>query len=509
MEWVPSPRPIKYSTPSPPTTPARQFSPHITPITPSPFDPAELHLAMQELTPLPKSAIASSAPIARLPYELLVEIFIHCLPKHPFIIPSRVQAPLVLTQICREWRTIALSTPTLWSSLHINYHDRSKDIPSTILWLSRSGDRPLSISLSIDFNEQRHQGILDVLSAHSHRWQHVRFDFRHLLCPRKYHLTRAAHRTPQLRTFEFHAQDISNTNITPITKLLNAAPGLREVSWVDDLADTDTMLELPLSRLTRLSLAMDRGTLDYLELLDQCSNLEHIRITRPCVDALPPRPPLLLSKLTSLNISHDLTGILDHLVLPALKHVRIHAEHERQHRSYYGATPATAEAWSPAPFLSLVERSACAVESLCVNAPMGEQDLVECVRSTADSLTRLSVMGVEVSDVFVGLLTYPEQDSLSFGLCTSLEELTLDTRITCASGVLTRMVESRLSIPSGEFREDTRKQLQKLRVLDGHKDMRRLRELGAEKMLNVDVIPRKEVKMRPKMLYRRKVCPSR
>ncbi|TDL22339.1 hypothetical protein BD410DRAFT_723013, partial [Rickenella mellea] len=65
-------------------------------------------------------------PARHFPSELLIEVFIHsidCLQPTQGIFgrpalrlprPSVKQAPLVLGRICRRWRKIALSTPSLW-----------------------------------------------------------------------------------------------------------------------------------------------------------------------------------------------------------------------------------------------------------------------------------------------------------------------------------------------------------------------------------------------------------
>ncbi|KAJ7101963.1 hypothetical protein C8R44DRAFT_641026, partial [Mycena epipterygia] len=53
-------------------------------------------------------------PVLTLPAELTSQIFIDCLPAHGRIIPSPSAVPLVLAQICRQWRDVALSTWELW-----------------------------------------------------------------------------------------------------------------------------------------------------------------------------------------------------------------------------------------------------------------------------------------------------------------------------------------------------------------------------------------------------------
>ncbi|KAJ6477211.1 hypothetical protein DFH09DRAFT_1467853, partial [Mycena vulgaris] len=55
-------------------------------------------------------------PILTLPNELTATIFVHCLPDHGRVRPSAETAPLLISQVCRHWRDIALGTGDLWSS---------------------------------------------------------------------------------------------------------------------------------------------------------------------------------------------------------------------------------------------------------------------------------------------------------------------------------------------------------------------------------------------------------
>ncbi|KAJ3527441.1 hypothetical protein NMY22_g9787 [Coprinellus aureogranulatus] len=58
-------------------------------------------------------------PIRRLPREVLQEIFLHCLPTDHLPTLDNASAPLVLTRVCRAWRTLVQTTPALWSAVHI------------------------------------------------------------------------------------------------------------------------------------------------------------------------------------------------------------------------------------------------------------------------------------------------------------------------------------------------------------------------------------------------------
>ena len=484
----------------------------------------------------------NSSPISWLPSELLSLIFSFCLPDERYPNPSPTTAPLLPARVCSSWRRIAKSTPELWDSVHLNYQGSAEDMRLANLWMQRSGDRPLSLSLSVDFNERPCQGILNLACRHASRWKHVRLEFRNLSCPLIYDLANAMENVPLLTTFEFHARDVSTSNITPITRLLAGAPRLKELTWVDDLADTETLLALPLPRLARLSLSMNYGRLNYLELLDRCLNLEDIRIARPYPEFLPSQPPILLPKLTSLNLTHDLTGLLNHLVLPALKRVRVHldADTPDQSNSRYSRLAQThshaghQKSWDPKDLIELIERSACQVEVLWINTPMKDSDFVACLKACEPSLRKLTMRGGRVNyPVLVEMVT-PRKAirSSSEWECPfpRLVDLTVDTRVP-TSHSLVEMVERRMgalvvegggvdSIPPVQ-QVSPFERLQ-LHYPAGHKDIPILREMSSladshRHRLDLKIVELRMGNMRgssagrtrSSYLYRRKVCSSR
>ncbi|KAJ3535226.1 hypothetical protein NMY22_g6578 [Coprinellus aureogranulatus] len=361
-----------------------------------------------------------------------------------------------------------------------------------------------------------------------------------------YDLANAVDNVPMLATFDFHARDVSTSNIIPITRLLASAPKLRELTWIDDLADTETLLALPLSRLARLSLSMDYGRLNYLELLDQCANLEDIRIARPCPEFFPSQPPILLPKLTSLNINYDLTGLLNHLVLPALKRVRVHLDVDTpdQGNARYSrlaqahSHPAQQKNWDPKDFIELIERSSCQVEVLWINTPMKDSDLAACLKACEPSLRKLTVRGSRMNyTVLVEMLTpkvsirspNPEWEAPF----PRLTNLTMDTRIQ-SSYSLVEMVRRRMGCslmgesveglpPASGPRVSPFEQLQ-LHYPAGHKDVSILREMSllansrnSKAPLDLKIIEARMGNMRGSSagrtratcLYRRKTCASR
>ncbi|PPQ90854.1 hypothetical protein CVT25_007389 [Psilocybe cyanescens] len=111
-----------------------------------------------------------SAPIRRIPPDILFKIFRHCQPTHRNPTMAASEAPMLLTRVCSRWRSIALASPRLWARIHVSFRKESSisgGIPgypaissetvSSFLqlrchalkeWLSRSGNCPLSISIN-------------------------------------------------------------------------------------------------------------------------------------------------------------------------------------------------------------------------------------------------------------------------------------------------------------------------------------------------------------------------
>ncbi|KAG1735921.1 uncharacterized protein EDB91DRAFT_1143523 [Suillus paluster] len=83
----------------------------------------------------------------RFPTEVLSHIFERCLPEFDeWLPPLNQQAPMLLSQVCRRWRGIAVGTSNLWCRLCMgNLWQR---VPSCCdSWLKRSQGRPLSLAL--------------------------------------------------------------------------------------------------------------------------------------------------------------------------------------------------------------------------------------------------------------------------------------------------------------------------------------------------------------------------
>ncbi|KAJ7178174.1 hypothetical protein C8R46DRAFT_988315 [Mycena filopes] len=122
---------------------------------------------------------AYTYPVLTLPPEVVSEIFLHFLPVYPKRVPDTgLSSPVVLTQICRLWREIALSTPRLWRTFKIilNTSDsKENDLANQIRveeWLRRSGS--CAVSVELVYLRREPPLIFQTIMAHRHRWQHLK-----------------------------------------------------------------------------------------------------------------------------------------------------------------------------------------------------------------------------------------------------------------------------------------------------------------------------------------------
>ncbi|KAJ6504015.1 hypothetical protein DFH09DRAFT_1201649 [Mycena vulgaris] len=145
--------------------------------------------------------------------------------------------PVLLGRICSSWRVISLSTPRLWSSLHITVPPHLGDpdhmlyrekllqrLETTKAWLSRSGECGLSISLKSPYNDPLETDItphvhliLQALLPFTSRWEHIKFASRHSHLVTLSHLTAAD--VPALKSVAIH--DITHMGTTELIPSLS------------------------------------------------------------------------------------------------------------------------------------------------------------------------------------------------------------------------------------------------------------------------------------------------
>ncbi|KAJ6536543.1 hypothetical protein DFH09DRAFT_1324579 [Mycena vulgaris] len=277
---------------------------------------------------------AVTSPILSLPPELICEIFLHCLPPQRTL-PSPKDAPLLLAQVCRQWRGIALSLPVLWTSICVAVvlsADPRDELLSAVLdlWLERAGNCTLSVSMILDsanlplpemlFRGPRSAVFRKIRHA-SHRWRELEIVRRLEDFPVFLHRDTPWNLPELVKLTLLLSNGGRHPTAFPPNTLSNLmdAPALREVHL---MGFTPTNLLLPWSQLTTVH-AENLLPIECLQTLAQTSNLVDgtFSLWPTRFFHLPNHAPIArLSRLKSLTITGELcTEILDHFECPALE----------------------------------------------------------------------------------------------------------------------------------------------------------------------------------------------
>ncbi|KAF7332563.1 F-box domain-containing protein [Mycena kentingensis (nom. inval.)] len=147
---------------------------------------ADLDARLQELRPQLKRI---KYCLETLPHEVLSEIFVYCRSTVPDVYMDMVhplEAPLLLTQICAQWRRVALATPHLWTTFKVVVGEARKPKLAEMAeaWLGRTGSiLPLSIFIGGAFAVGEDDSFFDVLQRYAPRVKslHLRLPVADLL----------------------------------------------------------------------------------------------------------------------------------------------------------------------------------------------------------------------------------------------------------------------------------------------------------------------------------------
>ncbi|KAG6811086.1 hypothetical protein H0H92_009045 [Tricholoma furcatifolium] len=123
------------------------------------------------------SCIPKPPPLARLPNELLSEIFIFAL-QNAEDRSQMISAPMVISQVSVRWRNVAIATGALWTTIVITFPTSRQQLSLVITWLKRSRLAPLDIFL--DFRDPSWDWDL-AESLHKFRWQDMEAILRLLM----------------------------------------------------------------------------------------------------------------------------------------------------------------------------------------------------------------------------------------------------------------------------------------------------------------------------------------
>ncbi|KAJ7453208.1 hypothetical protein FB451DRAFT_1282014 [Mycena latifolia] len=133
-----------------------------------------------------------SRPIALLPPEILCHIFLTALPVPTATPPARPEigpwrgvwnlfSPWILSHVCQEWRALALSLPTLWTSIVLSTAMLAQEIPVLNIQLARSGNAALDVLIRFTSGYRPSRDPFDLflltLIGHCARWRTIQLHF--------------------------------------------------------------------------------------------------------------------------------------------------------------------------------------------------------------------------------------------------------------------------------------------------------------------------------------------
>ncbi|KAJ7796603.1 hypothetical protein B0H14DRAFT_3887489 [Mycena olivaceomarginata] len=372
------------------------------------------------------------SPARRLPLDIVQEIFVACLPTHRNCVMSASEAPVLLGRICSSWRALSLTTPRLWANLHIVEPPRGRYGSSDTLvdekvmqrldtmkmWLGRSGQCPLSISLQSgpDYesppatpttSHSKSGELLQELIPFVGRWQHILIRTPSFILDEIAHLTPAD--VPMLESVAFYPQqnqfllrslDWENFGMLSGPRLTNFST--RGNSF------TPQILPLHWQQLTALAIEGPA----WETVMDQRSDIANTCSVQPASNLQMDKLPFLHT--LELDLGTVPSSLPSRLLLPQLRELTLHGRTDEHHI---------------APFFNASTR-------------------LETLNIDSNSFTKTSLLERLPldDDVLVVLTPAPE---LSTVCCPSLETLAINFSSLISDEALLRFVTQRMASPSG------------------------------------------------------------
>ncbi|KAJ7125445.1 hypothetical protein C8R46DRAFT_1364168 [Mycena filopes] len=345
--------------------------------------PANLHDLRRRLASLDATIAALTAerqklqaesdavvyPVLSLPTEITAAILLRCCDPGVTSRPDPAKGPLLVTQICGEWREVATHTPEIWRSLEFT---EKNPVELFELWLARSANAPLNLSL-YSWDPVRTGPFMAASILHAHHWQHVKFGLP-LAAYLNLDLTSVS--LPILRRISMDITHPPNEVVTGTVAVTNA-PLLRHV-YIN--AHPDVKVDLRWSQITTLTL----HTIDLtkcISLLRECPDL--VDLTILTTGEAHSSGSLVLQALEHLICSPNL---LEHLTLPCLHRLNI-TNHVQPHVLDH-----------------FIRRSACPLHALSLTChEMSVDTLIACLTAVPASVADFEVVSIIPAQLLAAL----------------------------------------------------------------------------------------------------------
>ncbi|KAI0698895.1 hypothetical protein BC835DRAFT_1268573 [Cytidiella melzeri] len=277
----------------------------------------------------------------RLPEELLAKIFECC------TIEGWTFAPMVVSQVCSSWRRAAMS-PRVWSYVYVDGNSADA-VDRTRFWLSRVKHAPLHPAFVITWSSLwlHLSRNMELLRRHSSQWETLTFTSETVSQAWDL-IEQCTFPMPNLKEIkatlevQFHPALDGEPELLSLARIftVECAPRLRSVSLTCNALPNDLTIPAHIASLS-LNLTSNpeqrpNSASRILDILESLPNLTQLFISLPTLSSEPYIPELdgdrmvSLNELTTLTFHGltDLSGFLDHLRAPSLRHLHIRADEE-------------------------------------------------------------------------------------------------------------------------------------------------------------------------------------
>ncbi|THV04978.1 hypothetical protein K435DRAFT_774232 [Dendrothele bispora CBS 962.96] len=271
------------------------------------------------------------SPIRRLPDEILAEVFEMSMPFGSVFSCTKQPAPSFLA-VCARWRTVALSTPSIWRSIKLDYSGRSKHAHRNITALDHhlsnlSKSSPLDIHISdLDLRPLR-SDCTEIAGTHfnsiaeqSSRWVTLTLDSHSGSLTAQIKRFNMIENFPSLRSLQLPGVVPSST----ISSILKRSPVLTHLA-IHLLPDEGGPFGA-LSNITHLELECFRDPTVF-NVLDKCPKLISVMfellhrddLSAEEIAALCSHPPRHIPSIKAITIEvQDVGDETDYYLLPSL-----------------------------------------------------------------------------------------------------------------------------------------------------------------------------------------------
>ncbi|KAF9005018.1 hypothetical protein BDQ17DRAFT_371811 [Cyathus striatus] len=285
-----------------------------------------------------------SSSVSHLPVEILSEIFTYAAPydARPEIdTKPQLLSPFFLGAVCKRWREIAWTTPTIWTNVSV-FLSRASRYPIQVEllqdWLKRSGGLPLTIKLvwnarypfadenwtSAMTERDDPKPIIDLLLTYASRWEVIDF---FLAISWYHHFENCGFQCPLLKSAALRRRDWPNEQVWTSLDILAGSPKLRELQLAN-FRSSDLSLA-PWSSLDTL-VVFGNTVADTGYILSEASNVQDIclcDIDGDVTSGANQETDITLPKLDSLTITDSsgpaLRQLIDRLSLPKIEDLHI------------------------------------------------------------------------------------------------------------------------------------------------------------------------------------------